>query len=229
MKTIGIIGGISWVSSVDYYRLINEMINHRLGGVNGGRIILYSVNYEDIKTLTFADDWNGMIAMLTGIARKLEGAGADCLLIGANTMHRIADPVQAAISIPLIHIAVETAKAVKEKNIKKVALLGTKFTMELDFFPSKLAAQGIETIIPGDEDRQFLHDAIYEEMGKGLFLPATKARILSMIEQLALQGAEGVIFGCTEIPLLIQDRECVLPVFNTTLIHAGAAVRFALK
>jgi len=229
MKTIGIIGGISWVSSVDYYRLINEMINHRLGGVNGGRIILYSVNYEDIKTLTFADDWNGMITMLTGIARKLEAAGADCLLIGANTMHRIADPVQAAISIPLIHIAVETAKAVQEKHIKKVALLGTKFTMELDFFPSKLAAQGIETIIPGDEDRQFLHDAIYEEMGKGLFLPATKARILSMIEQLALQGAEGVIFGCTEIPLLIQDRECVLPVFNTTLIHAGAAVRFALK
>jgi aspartate racemase len=229
MKTIGIIGGISWVSSVDYYRLINEMINHRLGGVNGGRIILYSVNYEDIKTLTFAGDWNAMITMLTDIARKLEAAGADCLIIGANTMHRIADQVQASISIPLIHIAVETAKAVKEKNIKKVALLGTKFTMELDFFPSKLTAHGIETIIPGDEDRQFLHDAIYEEMGKGLFLPATKARILSMIEQLALQGAEGVIFGCTEIPLLIQDRECVLPVFNTTLIHAGAAVRFALQ
>jgi aspartate racemase len=229
MKTIGIIGGISWVSSGDYYRLINEMINHRLGGVNGGRIILYSVNYEDIKTLTFADDWNGMITMLTGIARKLEAAGADCLLIGANTMHRIADPVQASVSIPLIHIAVETAKAVKEEQIKKVALLGTKFTMELDFFPSKLAAHGIETIIPGDEDRQFLHDAIYEEMGKGLFLPATKARILSMIEQLALRGAEGVIFGCTEIPMLISDRECVLPVFNTTLIHAGAAVRFALE
>lgn len=228
MKTIGIIGGISWVSSLDYYRLINQMINERLGGVNGGRIILYSVNYDDIKTLTFADDWNGIAVMICDAARRLEAAGADCLLIGANTMHKIAGEVQASVSIPVIHIAVETAAAIRAQSFSKVALLGTKYTMEQDFFPSKLSAQGIKAIIPGDADRQYIHDAIYEEMGKGLFLPATKKRILSVIEQLAKEGAEGVIFGCTEIPLLIAPEESALPVFNTTLIHATAAVQFAL-
>lgn len=228
MKTIGIIGGISWVSSADYYRLINEMINERLGGVNAGRIILYSVNYEDIKTLTFAGDWDGIAAMISDVARRLEAAGADCILLGANTMHKIAGEVQASVSIPLIHIAVETAVAIRRRSLNKVALLGTRYTMEQDFFPSKLSARGIETIIPGDEDRQYIHDAIYGEMGRGLFLPATKARMLSVIQQLAAEGAEGVIFGCTEIPLLIQPEESPLPVFNTTLIHATAAVQFAL-
>jgi len=228
MKTIGIIGGISWVSSVDYYRFINEMINQRLGDVNAGRIILYSVNYGDIKTLTFAGDWKGIAAMICDAAQKLETAGADCILIGANTMHKIAGEVQASVNIPVIHIAVETAAAIRAQALKKVGLLGTKYTMEQDFFPSKLSAQNIETIIPGDDDRQFIHDAIYEEMGKGLFLPATKQRFINIIEQLALQGAEGVVFGCTEIPLLIQPEESPLPVFNTTLIHATAAVQFAL-
>ena len=228
MRTIGIIGGISWLSSIDYYRFINEKINQRLGGVNAGRIILYSVNFEEIKTLTFADDWKGLAAMMGAIAGRLQAAGADCILIGANTMHKIADEVQAAVTIPVIHVAAETAKAVQAKKVTKVALLGTRYTMELDFYPSRFAALGIEVIIPAEEDRQYIHDAIYEEMGKGLFLPATKARVLSVITQLALSGAEGVVFGCTELPLLIEQRDCVLPVFNTTLIHAEAAVDFAL-
>lgn len=228
MKTIGLIGGISWVSTVDYYRLINEMVNQRLGDVNAAKIIVYSVNYGDIKTMTFADDWKGIAAMICDVARRLEGAGADCLLIGANTMHKIAGEVQASVGIPVIHIAVETANAIRAKGLKKVALLGTRYTMEQDFFPSKLSALGIETMIPEDADRQFIHDAIYAEMGKGLFLPATKQRMLSVIAQLQSAGAEGVIFGCTEIPLLIQPSESALPVFNTTLIHATAAVQFAL-
>ena len=228
MRTIGIIGGISWLSSIDYYRLINEKINQRLGGVNAGKIILYSVNFEEIKTLTFAGDWKGMADMLGAIAARLQAAGADCILIGANTMHKIADEIQAAVTIPVIHVAVETAKAVQARKIKKVALLGTRYTMELEFYPSRFAALGIEVIIPPEEDRQYIHDAIYEEMGKGLFLPATKTRVLSVITQLALKGAEGVVFGCTELPLLIEQRNCVLPIFNTTLIHAEAAVDFAL-
>ncbi|HEY4150877.1 MAG TPA: amino acid racemase [Chitinophagaceae bacterium] len=229
MRIIGIIGGISWLSSIEYYRIINEKINQRLGGVNAGKIILYSVNFEEIKRLTFADDWKGMAALLSDIARRLQDAGADCILIGANTMHKIAGEVQAAVSIPVIHVAVETAKAVNAKKIKKVALLGTKYTMELDFYPSHFSALGIGTIIPGDEERQYLNAAIYEEMGKGLFLPATKERVLSMIGQLALKGAEAVIFGCTELPLLIEQKACALPIFNTTLIHAEAAVDFALR
>ncbi len=229
MRIIGIIGGISWLSSIEYYRIINEKINQRLSGVNAGKIILYSVNFGEIKRLTFADDWKGMASMLSDIARRLQDAGAECILIGANTMHKIAPEVQAAVSIPVIHVAVETAKAVKAKKIKKVALLGTKYTMELDFYPSHFSVLGIETIIPGDEERQYLNAAIYEEMGKGLFLPATKERVLSMIGQLASKGAEGVIFGCTELPLLIEQKECALPIFNTTLIHAEAAVDFALS
>ncbi len=228
MRTIGIIGGISWLSTIDYYRLINEKINQRLGGVNAGKIILYSVNFEEIKTLTFADDWKGLADMMGAIAARLQAAGAGCILIGANTMHRIADEIQAAVTIPVIHVATETARAVQAKKVKKVALLGTRYTMELDFYPSRFAALGIEVILPPEDDRQYIHDAIYEEMGKGLFLPATKARVLSAITQLALRGAEGVVFGCTELPLLVEQRDCVLPIFNTTLIHAEAAVDFAL-
>jgi len=229
MRTIGIIGGISWLSTVDYYRIINEKINQRLGGTNAAKLILYSVNYEEIKVLTFANDWPAMVKMLSDIAIKLEAAGADCLLLGANTMHKIAGEIQESISIPLIHIADETAKAVQAKKIKKVALLGTKYTMELDFYPSRFAAPGIELLIPGEEDRQYIHNAIYEEMGKGLFLAATRKRVLAMIDQLSLRGAEGVIFGCTELPLLVEQDDCALPIFNTTLIHAEAAVDFALK
>jgi aspartate racemase len=228
MKTIGIIGGISWLSTAEYYRLLNEMVNKQLGGVHSAKIILYSVDYEEIKNLTFAGDWQAITNMISGIAQKLEKAGAGCLLLGANTMHKIAGDIQRAVSIPLIHIADVTGKAIKKLGLKKVALLGTRYTMELGFYQQQLEKYDIVTILPDDEDRQYIHDAIYNEMSKNIFLPSTKEKMLSIINALANQGAEGVILGCTEIPLLIKQHDCSIVVFDTTHIHAAAAVEFAL-
>ena len=229
MKTIGLIGGISWLSTVEYYKLLNQLVNDRLGGVEAARIIMYSENFAEIKALTMADDWDGLTRMVSEAAKKIEKAGADCLLIGANTMHKIADQVQASINIPLIHIAEVTAAEVSIHKVKKVALLGTRYVMQLDFYKDKLAAKGVEILIPAQDDIDYVNNAIYEEFGKGIFLPGTKQRFLEIIVKLAERGAEGVIFGCTEIPLLISQRECSIPVFDTTRIHASAAVDFALK
>lgn len=229
MKTIGIIGGITWLSTIDYYRLINQQVNERLGGVTSSKIIVWSAEFGEIKRLTVDDNWDGLAAIVSGAAQKLEQAGADCILIGANTMHKIADTVQATVHIPLIHIAEVTADAVAKKQLKKVALLGTKYTMQLDFYTQKLADKGIETIIPADAaDIEFINDAIYEEMGKGLFLPQTKAGFIRIIHALVAQGAEGIILGCTEIPILIKQEDSPVPVFDTTAIHVNAAVAFAL-
>lgn len=229
MKTIGMIGGISWVSTVDYYRIINEQINERLKGLNAARIILYSVNYGDIKELTDQDRWDDIAEMISDAARKVEAAGADCLVLGANTMHRIAPLVQQAVKIPLIHIAEATAQSIKRQGLSKVALLGTKFTMELDFFKDKLAELGITTIIPEVDSREYIHKAIYNEMGKGLFLEKTRGHFLETMEHLKLAGAQGIILGCTEIPMLIKQEDFNLPLFDTTLLHASAAVNFALS
>ena len=229
MKTIGIIGGISWLSSAEYYRIINQLVNQQLGGVHSARIILYSVDYEEIKQLTFANNWAAIADMIGGIAQSLEKAGAHCILLGANTMHRIAKEVQARISIPLLHIATTTGAAIRAKQFNTVALLGTRYTMELGFYQEALDAFGIRVLLPDEEDRQFVHDAIYEEMGKNIFLPSTKERILSIITAAGEQGAEAVILGCTEIPLMIQQSDSPLPVFDTSFIHAAAAVRFALS
>lgn len=228
MKTIGLIGGISWLSTIEYYKLLNQMVNEKLGGVEAAKVIIYSVNFGEIKKLTEADEWESIAALICHAARQLENAGADCLLIGANTMHKIAGEVQAAVSIPVIHIAVETAKAVQRRQIRKVALLGTKYVMQLPFYKEKLAAAGIDIIIPGEEDVAFINNAIYTEMGKGLFLPHTKERMLNIITNLASEGAEAAILGCTEIPLLINQQESSIPLFDTTMIHATAAVSFAL-
>lgn len=228
MKTIGIIGGLTWLSTADYYRLINQQINEKLGGVEAGKIIIYSVNFAEIKVLTENNNWNAIADIIKDAARKLENAGADCILIGANTMHKIADEVQGAIKIPLIHIAEETAKVIASKGLKKVALLGTKYTMQLDFYTKKLAAKGIETIIPGEEDITYINNAIYTEMGKGLFLPETKERFILIIDKLQQSGAEAVILGCTEIPILIKQEDVNLPVLDTTAIHVSAAVKFAV-
>ena len=229
MKTIGLIGGLSWFSTIDYYRMLNEMINEKLGGVSSAKIILYSVNFEEIKQLTEAGRWDEIEKLMTSIAKNLQAAGADCLLLGANTMHKIADDIQRSISIPLINIAEETAKEIKQQQLHRIALLGTKYTMQFDFYKNKLAAQGITTIIPGEEDIEFINTAIYSEMGKGIFLPATKEKTLEIIEKLAEQGAEGVILGCTEIPILIKQSDCKVPLFDTTKIHSAAAIRFALS
>lgn len=228
MKTIGIIGGLTWLSTADYYRLINQQVNKKLGGVEAGKIIIYSVNFAEIKVLTENNDWDGIASILKEVARKLESAGADCILIGANTMHKIADEVQGAINIPLIHIAEETARVIESKGLKKVALLGTKYTMQLDFYTKKLAAKGIETIIPGEEDIAYINNAIYTEMGKGIFLPETKDRFIQIINKLQHAGAEAVILGCTEIPILIKQDDVEVPVLDTTAIHADAAVKFSL-
>jgi aspartate racemase len=229
MKTIGIIGGLTWLSTADYYRLINQQINEKLGGVEAGKIILYSVNFAEIKVLTENNQWEAIAEIMKDIARKLESAGADCILIGANTMHKIADEVQSVIHIPLIHIAEETAKVIESKGMKKVALMGTKYTMQLDFYTKKLSAKGIQTIIPGEEDIAYINNAIYSEMGKGLFLPDTKARFIQIINKLQRSGVEAVILGCTEIPILIRQEDVDLPVFDTTAIHVDAAVNYVLS
>lgn len=229
MKTIGIIGGLSWLSTIEYYRMLNEQVNERLGDVNSAKIILYSVNFAEIKALTQQDRWEEIATIISGIAQRLQQAGADCILIGANTMHNIAEEIQRIIAIPVIHIAEATAAEIGKQKLKKVALLGTKYTMQLDFYKDKLSVQGITTLIPGAEDMEFINEAIYTEMGKGIFLPSTKEKFLKIIEGLITRGAEGIILGCTEIPLLIKQEDCTVPVFDTTRIHATAAVEFALK
>jgi len=229
MKTIGLIGGITWLSTMDYYRLLNQTINGRLGGVSSAQLLMSSVNFEEIKTLTFADDWNGVSSIMCREAKKLEQAGAECLLLCANTMHNIADKVQESINIPLIHIAEATGKEIKKQQLKKVALLGTRFTMQLPFYKDKLALLGIETIIPDATDIEYINTAIFEEMGKGVFLPERKRGFIRIINQLKDEGAEGVILGCTEIPILIQQNDSSIPVFDTTAIHVNAAVEFMLN
>ncbi len=204
------------------------MTNDELGGAEAARIILHSVNFAEIKTLTETDNWDGIALMLCDAARKMQESGADCLLIGANTMHKIADTIQAAVNIPVIHIAIETAGEIVQKRLKKVALLGTKYTMQLDFYKDKLKERGIETIIPSAEDIPYINDAIYNEMSKGIFLAERKKGFINIINKLIEQGAEGVILGCTEIPILIKQEDVSVPVFDTTKIHAKAAVKFAL-
>jgi aspartate racemase len=228
MKTIGIIGGLTWVSSLDYYRLVNEMVNEKLGGAEAAKVILYSLNFGEIKKLTEAGDWKAMEHIIVSAAKKLEQAGADCILIAANTMHKIADEVKGAISIPLIHVAEETAKAISNKQLRTVALLGTKYTMQFDFYKNTLSEHGITAIIPSEEDINYINNAIYSEMSRSLFLPGTKARFISIINDLIQEGAEGIILGCTEIPLLLNQGDCPVPVFDTTEIHTKAAVEFAL-
>jgi len=228
MKTIGFIGGLTWLSSMDYYRLFNQLTNEKMGGVSTCKMLMYSVEFEEIKTLTVAGDWDGIAAIICKVAQTLEQAGADCILIGANTMHYIADKVQASIHIPLIHIAEVTATAIASKGLNTVALLGTKYTMQLDFYKNKLAVKNIRTIIPNEADIEYINDAIYNEMGKGIFLQERKERFVQIINNLQQQGAEGVLLGCTEIPILIKQTDVDIPVFDTTLIHVQAAIKFGI-
>ena len=228
MKTLGLIGGMSWVSTIDYYRLINEGINQRLGGLNFSQCIIYSFNYEDIKRNNDANDWDANFKLVSTAAGYLKNAGAAGIVLCANTMHLIADRVESAAGIPVIHIATATAAVIKNKNLKKVGLLGTRFTMERNFFTSKLADKGIEALIPADEDRGFIHYTIFEELGRGQVKEDSKQRYLTIIKQLIDRGAEGIILGCTEIPLLIRQQDVRVPVFDTTKIHAAAAIDFSL-
>ncbi|WP_286967658.1 aspartate/glutamate racemase family protein [Flavobacterium sp. UBA4854] len=229
MRKIGLIGGISWVSTSDYYTLINKGINEKLGGLNFSECLIYSFNYADIKKNNDANDWDSTFNMLLKAAEVLKSGGAEAILLCANTMHLIADRLQQAIDIPLIHIAEETAIEIQKKEIKKVGLLGTKFTMELDFFKDKLAEKEIETIIPNSEaDKDFIHYTIFEELGRGIATEETKKRYLEIANELIKNGAEGIILGCTEIPLVIKEGDLNVPIFDTTLIHTQAAINFQL-
>ncbi len=229
MKTIGLIGGTSWISTVEYYRIINQQVNERLGKANSAKILLYSVNFEELQPPSDNQGWKKIANILTGISHKLINAGADCILLCSNTPHIIADLIQQDISVPLINIAGETSKEIARKGLNTIGLLGTKFTMEQDFFKEKLSKNNITALIPVEDEREFIHTSIYSEFGKGIFKEETKKKYVDIIEGLKTKGAEGVIFGCTEIPLLIQQSECPLPIFDTTLIHSTAAIDFALK
>ncbi|OMQ13473.1 aspartate/glutamate racemase family protein [[Flexibacter] sp. ATCC 35103] len=230
MKIIGLIGGISWVSTADYYKLINEGINDKLGGLNFSECLIYSFNYADIKKNNEANDWDATFRMLLKGCQFLKQGGATAIVLCANTMHFIADRLEKEIDLPIIHIASATATAIKKQGLKKVGLLGTKFTMELDFFKDKLIDQGIEAIIPQSEsDKDFIHTTIFEELGKGLVTHETKKRYLEIANQLIKEGAEGIILGCTEIPLVIKPEDLTVPVFDTALIHSNAAIEFQLS
>ena len=229
MKTIGIVGGTTWLSTVDYYTLLNQAVNQRLGGVSSAKIILNSLNFEEIKQLVEKYDWNGIAGILVPAAVSVANAGADCMVLAANTMHRVADEVTNAIHIPLIHIGEATAAAVIAKGLTTVALLGTRYTMQLDFYKDKLAEKGISTIIPSIEDVEFINTSIFTEMGKDIFTPATKQRYLEIIDQLIQQGAQGIILGCTEIPILIKQEDCRVPTIDTTAIHVQAIIDYALQ
>ena len=229
MRKIGLIGGISWVSTSDYYTLINKGINEKLGGLNFSECLIYSFNYADIKKNNDANDWDSTFNMLLKAAEVLKSGGAEAIVLCANTMHLIADKLQQALGLPLIHIAEETAIAIQKKDLKKVGLLGTKFTMELDFFKDKLAQKGIEAIIPISEaDKDFIHYTIFEELGRGIATEETKKRYLEIANELIKNGAEGIILGCTEFPLVIKEGDLSVPIFDTTLIHTQAAINFQL-
>lgn len=229
MKTIGLVGGTGWISSVEYYRIINEEINRRAGGLTFARCILYSLNYGDIDALNKQDDLEGVFELILDASRRLTSIGADCLLLCANTLHIFADRLGKKINVPLIHIAIATARQIKQQNLSKVGLLGTKYTMEEDFYKTKLADENIETLVPETDDRIFIHDTIMNELLKGIFKKESKDRLLQIIEQLHQQGAQGIVLGCTEIPLIIKAGDTDLPLFNTTVIHSLAAVDFALE
>jgi aspartate racemase len=228
MKTLGLIGGTSWVSTVDYYRLINQQVNKKLGGLNSAQILLYSVNFAEFLPPADATGWERVANSLSDVAVKLQNAGAQGLVICANTMHLPADTIQQRIDIPIIHIATATVKEIAKHKIKTVGLLGTKITMEQSFFIDKLRQAGIQTLIPNDAERDFIHASIFNELTKDIFTDETRQGYVAIIKKLIDKGAEGIILGCTEIPMLLKPGDCPVPAFDTTLIHATAAVEFAL-
>jgi aspartate racemase len=229
MKTIGLIGGMTYVSSLEYYRLLNELVQERAGGNEAAEIIMYSVNFGEIKKYTEANDWESLAKIICRVAKTIENAGADCIMIGANTMHKIADEVQASIHIPVIHIADAVADEIKSKKFHTVALLGTKYTMQLDFYKDRLASKGIQVIIPGEEDIEYINYTIYSEFSRNIFTKEAREKYLAIIEKLQSRGAEGIILGCTEIPLLVKQSDCPVTLFDTASIHSEAAVKFALQ
>lgn len=229
MKTIGILGGMSWESTAGYYRAINEGVKRELGGLHSARIAMYSVDFEPIERLQHAGDWEGTATILVDAARRVEAAGADFLLIATNTMHKVAAQVEAAVRIPLVHIADATGEALMADGVRRVGLLGTAFTMEQEFYKGRLAERfGMDVIVPDRTDRAAVHGVIYHELCLGRIEEASRARFLEIVRRLAESGAEAVILGCTEIGLLISQADTAVRLYDTTAIHADCAVRLAL-
>jgi len=230
MKVIGLIGGMSWESSAEYYKILNETVKERLGGLHSAKCIMYSVDFEEIEQLQHAGKWEEATTYMIDAAQRVEKAGADFVLICTNTMHKMADDVQSAIGIPLLHIADATAEKINEQGLNTVGLLGTKFTMEEDFYKGRLKEKfGLAVVVPEEDERTTVHDIIYNELCLGKIRESSREKMKKSIEHLVSKGAEGVILGCTEIPLLVKQKDAAVPLFDTTLIHAQAAVDRALQ
>jgi aspartate racemase len=229
MKTIGLIGGLSWESSAEYYRIINQLVREKLGGAHSAKSIMYSVDFAEVEKLQHQEDWAKLTDLMIDAGLRLKNGGADFIVICTNTMHKMADEVESKAGIPVLHIADAAAAEVKKQGLKKVALLGTKFTMEQDFYKGRLNEKhGIKVLIPDSAQREFIHSVIYHELVIGKILDTSRAAFLKTIEHLHSLGAEGIVLGCTEIPLLIKQSHCRVPIFDTTQIHAAAAVKLAL-
>ena len=229
MKTIGLIGGMSWESTLFYYRHINEAVRKRLGGLHSAKLLLYSVDFDPIERLQHAGNWDATAKIISGAARSLQAGGADFFLICTNTMHRVAETVAQSVDIPLLHIADGTAAVLKSEQISRIGLLGTSFTMEQAFYKDRLTRQhGIEVVVPDFVDREVVHHIIYQELCLGEVKPASRDKYLHIVDKLVRQGAEGVILGCTEIGMLIEQSDTPVRLFDTTAIHANEAVKFAL-
>lgn len=230
MKIIGLIGGMSWESSAEYYRIINETVNERLGDLHSAKCLMYSLDMNEINILQHENRWDEVSILAVDAAKRLERGGAEFIVLCTNTVHKLAENIEMSVNIPLLHIADATAKAIKNKQMSKVGLIGTKFTMEHEFYKGRLNEKhGIEVVIPNEEDRQVIHDVIYNELCKGEINDISRQKFIEIINHLIEDGAEGIILGCTEIPLLVREEDVEVPIFNTTRIHAEAAVDYALQ
>lgn len=228
MRTIGLIGGMSWESSAEYYRLINQQVRDHLGALRSARLLMYSVDFGPVEQAQHAGDWDAAAAILVDAARRLEAGGAECLVLCTNTMHKVAAPIQAATALPFLHIADPTAQAALAAGHLKVGLLGTAFTMEQDFLKQRLVDQGLQVLVPDAEERQAVHRIIYEELCVGIIRDDSRRLYQRVIQSLKARGAQAVILGCTEIGLLLKPEHSPVPLLDTTVLHAQAAVAFAL-
>ncbi len=230
MKTIGLIGGMSWESSIEYYRIINETTKTKLGGLHSAKSMMYSVDFAEIEVLQHEGKWAKAAKMLIDAAKNLENGRADFIILCTNTMHKVADDIQANVKIPLLHIADATAQLVKDSGIQKIGLLGTRFTMEEEFYKGRLSQKyDLNVTVPNAQEREIVHRVIYDELVVGKIKQDSKNKYIDIIEQMVKQGAEGIILGCTEIGSLIHQEDSQVPLFDTTRIHAEAAVEYSLK
>jgi aspartate racemase len=230
VKTLGLIGGMTCHSTADYYRLINEGVAAKLGGYRSAEMVMVSVDFAPVEDLQTKGDWTGLGRMMVRAAETLEGAGAEAIVICANTMHQLAPDIEAAVRLPIIHIADAAAAEIGKRGVRTVGLLGTRYTMEMDFYRARLQDRhGLKVLVPDAAGRDVVHGIIYNELGQGIIRDASRRAYVGIIEELARRGAEGVILGCTEIPLLIKEKDSPVPVFDTTALHAAAAVDFALS